>query len=71
MRKLYRKNTDWKAIVFGGAGLPLSDQELLEFISTIVSRDDVQVILTENANPKYVLKYNLNTSKFSEHPISF
>ena len=69
MKKVFLDYTDWKAILFGETGLPVMEQELFDYISKLASRNDVTVILTENAKPAWVLKYDNQTGQFTENQI--
>lgn len=69
MKKVFLDYSDWKAILFGETGLPSLEKDLFDYISKLTSRSDVTVILTENDKPAWVLKYDMETGKFSEFHI--
>jgi hypothetical protein len=69
MKKVLLDYSDWRAILFGETGLQTIEQELFDYISKLASRSDVDVILSENEKPAWVLKYDTNTGEFSEYQI--
>ncbi|MCF7802496.1 MAG: hypothetical protein K9N34_10835 [Candidatus Marinimicrobia bacterium] len=69
MKQIFLDYLDWKVILFGETGLPLTEKELFDYISKLASRDDTRVILTEKGIPVCELKYDIETGKFAEYKI--
>jgi len=69
MKKVYIDYDAWSAIFLGETGLPLMEEELYEILKKLASLEDVVVVLRQNNEQLFVLKFNVNTSKFEELPI--
>ena len=69
MRKIFLDSSDWKAILLGETGFPQMENELYSIMKDLGSRSDVVIILTEDNKAEMVLKYDINTGKFSEYSL--
>ena len=64
--RINMKYDDWKNIENNSTGLPMMNNELIETIAKLASNEDVDVILTIESNPEYILNFDHTQNLFIE-----